>query len=238
MSRSASQQERRQRASQQKDAIFFDSGERKRMWRLVASLWIAIFGEGLVILVLLVLLAIAVAAAISKDVYGIVEHEDGRLTTFLGVLTPLHGDATETLMQQNAIRYVTDLATVTATDELVTLKASVLSRTAAGSPAVATVTQVFDAHFRDAARGHKQPRNVDCRPDGTFAGPDKPMRFDCYFLLVNADGADAADPQKAPSQNMIVRLELTQSRGKSPASLLITNPDEIFATYVSGPEAQ
>jgi len=233
-----SQQERRSIAGRQKDAIFYDSGERRRMWRLVATICIALFALLCVMLAAFTLIAVLATTAMHTKTVGLIEHEDGRPTTYLGVLEPLHGDATLKLLQQNATRYVADLATVTAADEMVTLKSSVLTRTAGGSPAAASVEKIYADHFAIAKSGHKQPRNVDCRPDGGFVAADKPMRFDCYYLLVNADGPDAADPTKAPQVNMVARLELVQSRGNASSSVLITNPDEIYVDYIDVGEVQ
>jgi len=141
-----SRSERRSRANTQKEGLFFDSGRERRMWRLVATLVIVILALALLYVPVvggLVLLAM------DKDlvkVVAVAEHDDAP-TTMIGELTPLHGDATEKLLQLNATKDVELVTTVTSYDQLKRNKAAMLNRTADGSAGEDFVRSQFDHAF-------------------------------------------------------------------------------------------
>jgi hypothetical protein len=223
--------ERRSGANKQKEALFYDTGERSRLWRAFAASVIVNVLLTLVLMLCLLAIIWLFTVALRPQVFGIVEHSDGRPTTTIGKLEPLHGDASLGMLQSNAIHYVDDLFSVSTFGILTKTKASVLSRTASGKAAEKFANATFDDHFTTYKSGHVAVSDIDCRNETDFRSPTEPVRFECYYTETPTDVNDVASPDAQPKR-FVSHVELVQSRGKNDPDILYTNPDEVYVTYI------
>lgn len=228
--------ERRSAARKQKEALFYSSGERKRMQAALYLIGAIALLSIVVNLGGIAVLTYAVTAALHQPVVGLMEHDDGRPTTVIGELSPLHADATANMLQWNAEHYIQDLETRASFNQLTINKDAVLKRTAAGTEAQTFVEQTFAKSFSTYQHGDVEPQHIDCRAEGEFQGPTKKMRFDCYYELVPVDGADAAlaaNNAALQRPRFLSHVEIAQVRGLAKyVDFLYANPDEVLVSYI------
>lgn len=235
--------ERRKEANKQKEALFYDSGERVRMWLLVGALALIICTLLLVVLVAFAQILHLSSELADRPVYGIAVHDDGTKSS-LGRLSPFTNDATETILERNADWYIRDLFTVTTSDQMERNRDSLFTRTAANTTAETFTRTHFDNAIPLARNGHKEVQHIECVPEGTVPAridSTKGLRFNCDFDLVPTDGSDTRNVNGTPAvaQHYKVTIEVLQSRNPHVnADLLLTNPDEVYARYISMGEAQ
>lgn len=228
--------ERRSAARKHKEALFYDSGERRRMWLLVGTLVFALLGMVAVVIIFgAMMVSISESAAQAKIVKEVV-HSDGSVT-FAGELVPLNNDATKTTMIRNATEDIELLFTVTALDQDKRNKRKMVHRTAAGTSAEHFVNDTFSSMFSSYTQGHFTPEHIDCQPEGTWTGPAATTRMDCYYVLTPVD-RESSGINGVSGVRYESRIDLSQSRGTTDEDVLYDNPDEIYTTFIDNNQVQ
>lgn len=217
-------EERRDDSAAIQQAIFYDLGERMRLWAAVRAGRVLNF-------VLAALLCVAVCGIFwllpktyHAEVFGIAIHDNGDVTP-LGPLRP--GQAASVQQKKSVAGHlIEDLWTVTIPAHQGDLKRRVLAHVAAGSPASTFVDRFYHNAttnpFVIYKNGYVKVKvlDVDATPDGA--------RCTVTFTVTPIDEFDAP---KGDAVRHVAHVELVQNR-TGDEHVLWDNGNEVYATYI------
>ncbi len=217
-------EERRSDAAAIREAVFYDSNDRKRLWSLTKGLLVLCISlfAGLIIAVCGIFWLLP--KTWHADTFGYIVHDNGD-TTPLGPLRPGQPASVQE-KRQVAGHFVADLFTVTDPADDEDRKAKVLAHVAVGSPAATFVDQRYSNAktnpFVTYRQGYRQVSitDVDSDSDGS--------RCTVFYTVTPTD--QYAQPT-GPVQKYVAHLQIVQHR-TGDEHVLWRNPDEVYTTYI------